>query len=103
MSVLTLLGVVGCTLWSGLSGGSGFLLGAGFSILNFWSWHRLVRRIGDPGQVRTANASAAAFGMRYVLFAAAGYAIIQYFRASLFAALAGCFVAVAVIILEILL
>ena len=41
--------------------------------------------------------------MRYILFAMVGYVILNYFEANVLAALAGCFVAVAAVILEILL
>jgi hypothetical protein len=88
----------------GAAGAIGFLLGAAFSGLNFWFWHRLVQRVGEvsaPGET-PRKTSAIFFGLRYFLFIAAGYVILRFFEASLFAALAGCFVAVAAVILEIL-
>jgi len=62
-----------------------------------------VRRIGEPSSEAPQKASSAAFGARYAVFGLAGYVIIQYFEASLFAVLAGCFVAVAGVIVEVLL
>lgn len=82
----------------------GFFVGAAFSAVNFWFWHRLVRKLGaepeDPDRPR--QAPTVMFGMRYLLFGLGGYAILNYFEASLLAALAGIFVAVAAVILEIL-
>jgi hypothetical protein len=104
MAVLTGAGTA-VTLWlGGTPLAAGFFLGAAFSALNFWLWHRLVRRIGETsaedGEPR--KGAGALFGARYLLFGLAGYAILKYFEASLFAALMGCFIAVAAVILEIL-
>ena len=104
MAVLALVGAG----WAGLYGGSkwliGFVAGAIFSVLNFWFWHRLVRRLGEVSGDGSEphRASTMFFGMRYFLFMGAAYAILQYFEASLSAALVGIFVAVAAVLLEIL-
>ena len=42
-------------------------------------------------------------GMRYIVFVLLGYAILKYFEANVLAALAGCFVAVTAVVLEVLL
>ncbi len=82
----------------------GFVTGAVFSMLNFWFWHRLVRRVGanatlDEGR---GNTSVILFAGRYGVFAALAYVILRFSEASLSAALAGLFVAVAAVLLEIL-
>lgn len=75
----------------------GFAVGAAFSVVNLWAWHRFVNRVGE------STPAPVLFAGRYFIFAAAGYAILNYFEASLLAALAGCFTAVAAVLLEILL
>jgi hypothetical protein len=73
-------------------------VGAAFSELNFWLWQRTVRRVGEGG-----SGGATMFGLRYAGFVLAGYAILNYFEANVLAALTGCFIAVAAVLLEILL
>jgi hypothetical protein len=104
MAGVTVLGAVAAVIAAGAPALIGFLLGAAFSAANFWLWHRLVARVGEvsaPGE-QPHKISTMFFGLRYFLFIAAGYVILRFFEASLFAALAGCFVAVAAVILEIL-
>ena len=100
MAGLGVCGSVGVGVLYGLPAGVGFAVGAMFSIVNFWFWHRLVNALG-----RTAGeankGSIVLFAGRYGLFAIALYVILQYFEASLFAALAGIFVAVAAVLVEI--
>jgi hypothetical protein len=89
-------------VYGGLTWLTGFFLGAGFSVLNFWFFHRLVVRLGrDSSGGRGAGSSAVLLGSRYLLFGAAGYVILKFLDASFIAALFGCFVAVAAVILEI--
>jgi hypothetical protein len=82
----------------------GFLTGAAFSAINFWFWHRLVTRIGRDAdsEDRRGSAPVVLFALRYGAFAAALYVILKSSEASLSAALAGIFVAVAAVLLEIL-
>jgi hypothetical protein len=102
ITVLTAAGAAGAFLYGGTAWLAGVLLGAGFSILNFWLIHRLVLQLGGTGQEqRGGGAPAVLLGGRYLLFGAAGYAILKFFDASITAALFGCFVAVAAVILEI--
>ena len=93
-------GAVGLWVIYGVPAGLGFAVGAIFSVVNFWFWHRMGNELG-----RTAGeankGSIALFAGRYGLFAVALYVILQYFEASLFAALAGIFVAVAAVLVEI--
>ena len=104
MAAITVIGTIAAFVYRGLPSGAGFLLGAVFSVLNFWFWHRLVRRIGEIKHPEEGprKASSVLFGLRYLLFGLAAYGILHHIEGSLFAALAGCFVAVAAVILEIL-
>jgi hypothetical protein len=104
MAGLSAAGAIAAALYGGLPWVSGFLAGAVFSALNFWFWHRLVNRIGrteNTGE-RRGSGPVVLFALRYGLFAAALYVILQYFEASLSAALVGIFVAVAAVLLQIL-
>lgn len=98
IGILALLGTVVALLRWGGPAGLGFALGSAFSALNFRLWHGTVRRLGGAKSPVTAM-----FGMRYIAFVLAGYAILKYFEANVLAALVGCFVAVTAVVLEILL
>jgi hypothetical protein len=104
MAAIAAAGTVVGLVYGGFPVGGGFLVGAIFSILNFWFWHLLVRRIGETGGTEEGprKASTTLFALRYLIFGLVLYGILLYFKASLFAALVGCFVAVAAVILEIL-
>jgi hypothetical protein len=91
-------GTFGAGLVANIPGMIGFAVGAAFSMLNFYLWHRTVSHVGTGGS--SGNALS---GMRFIVFVLAGYAILNYFEANVLAALAGCFVAVAAVLLEILL
>ncbi len=98
IGTLALLGTVVALLRWGGAAGLGFALGSAFSALNFRLWHGTVRRVGGPKSPLTAMV-----GMRYIVFVLLGYAILKYFEANVLAALAGCFVAVTAVVLEVLL
>jgi len=98
VGVLALAGTILAGLRWGGAEALGFAVGATFSALNFRLWHGMVRRVGGPSSPGTAL-----LGLRYVLFIAGGYAILNYFEANVLAALIGCFVAVAAVLVEILL
>lgn len=102
MAALAAIGTTGAGIYGGASWAIGFLTGAVFSAVNFWFWHRMVRRLGQGGG-ESRNSSIILFGIRYFLFVGGVYATIRYFEASLSAALIGIFVAVAAVFLEILL
>lgn len=103
MSVLTLAGSLSAFQIGGWRWVTGFLLGAAFSALNFRFFRRIVDAVGSSaGRSRPRSGSAVFLGARYLLFGLAGYAILRFFDASIAAALAGCFVCVAAVILEIL-
>jgi len=95
---LSIGGTFGAGMVAGIPATIGFAVGAAFSMLNFYLWHRTVSHVGTG-----TSGAGAMFGLRYMVFALAAYAILNYFEANVLAALAGCFVAVAAVILEILL
>jgi hypothetical protein len=108
--------IQGLTLAFGLTGagagtaafgwqwGVGFLLGAMASWANFHWLKRLVMALSQasaaPGKSPRKRV-AVIFGLRYLLLAAGAYAIVNYSEFSLAAALAGLFVAVAAVVIEI--
>jgi hypothetical protein len=102
--VLGGIGAVVAAIVGGLPAAGGFLLGAGISYLNFRWLKRLVDSFGRTAiSGRTPGAKVAVFlGLRYVFLGAGAYVILRSSVVSLPAALAGLFVAVAAVILEIL-
>jgi hypothetical protein len=100
MGVLALGGVLIAAGIAGVPGALGFATGALFSGVNFWFWHKLVRRLGETQTATAGKGSIITFALRYFLFGAGLYATINYFEASLHAALIGIFVAVAAVLLE---
>ncbi|MBC7926881.1 MAG: ATP synthase subunit I [Bryobacteraceae bacterium] len=98
MAVLALAGTALAAVRLGSEGALGFALGSAFSIVNFWLWHRMVRRLGEAKPGGTLS-----FLGRYLILAAGGYVILNVLEASVLAALAGCLIAVVSLILEILL
>ena len=103
MAVIAAAGCAAAWYLLGVPGLIGFAAGASFSALTFYFSHRVVQRVGaSEEEPRSARESAILLSLRYFVFCAAGYAIVNYFGASLPAILAGGFVAVAAVILEIL-
>jgi hypothetical protein len=105
MAGLSIAGAVAAGFYGGGDWIAGFLIGSLFSALNFWFWHRLVARVGEPAESGgpPRGASVVVFGLRYLIFVTAAYVILQYFGASLLAALLGIFVAVGAVLIEIFL
>ena len=86
----------------GVSSGCGFLCGALISLLNFRWWKTVVGRLGDPGRGPGLRGSAAILGLRYLLIGGAIYVIVKYLEVNLTAILAGLFVSVAAVVIELL-
>jgi hypothetical protein len=102
---LALAGAAAGSLALGWRWGAAFLLGAMTSWVNFRWMKRFVAALGQaatapkkPPRKRVA----VVFGMRYLLLAAGAYVIVNYSGLSLAAALAGLFVSVAAVVIEIL-
>jgi hypothetical protein len=91
-------GTIGFWAWHGWTWGVGFALGAFGSWLNLRLWRRVVGALGEQVRPRPAWRSI----VRYLLMAALVYVIFRYSPISVAAALAGLFVAVAAVLLEIL-
>ena len=81
--------------------GLGFLAGALASLANFRWLHQLTASLGPSGQ-RARKRVLLFLLLRYFLLGAGGYVIVKIFGLSLAAALAGLFVAVAAVIVEII-
>ena len=93
-------GAVALVAWRGWLWGAGWVIGTAVSALNFRWLKQLVEGIGGEA----AKPRKAVFlGMRYLLLGGGAYVILKYSAISLPAALAGLFVSVAAVIVEILL
>src|SRR6476620_4028152 len=88
MAALSSAGVLALLLWQGWRWGLGFALGAAASWLNFRWLKKLVDSLGQAAAgKRIKNRAAVLLGLRYVLLASAGYAILRFSEISLTAAL----------------
>jgi hypothetical protein len=94
-------GAIGAVAARGLRPAAGFLIGAIISLINFRWWVGLAGAIGGSAKP-PLRGSAAILGLRYVLVAGVVYAIVKILEITLVAVLAGMFVSVAAVILEIL-
>jgi ATP synthase I chain len=100
-AVLGALGTVAILVARGPRPAAGFLAGALISLLNFRWWTRLAGALGDTGKA-PMRGSAVFLALRYLLAAGAIYVIVKILETALAAVLAGLFVSVAAVILEIL-
>jgi len=100
MAVLAAAGVMALAVWRGWRWGAGFGVGAGASWLSFRWMKQMADALGRGGRPRRRIAVLA--GLRYVLLGGGAYVILRYSSISLPAALAGLFVSVAAVIVEIL-
>jgi ATP synthase I chain len=92
-------GAVGLFVWRGWTWSAGWLIGSAVSALNFRWLKQLTDSLGDTA----AKPRKAVFlGMRYLLLGGGAYVILKYSPISLSAALAGLFVSVVAVIVEIL-
>ncbi|HXA52393.1 MAG TPA: ATP synthase subunit I [Candidatus Acidoferrum sp.] len=92
-------GVIALLVWRGWTWSLGWVLGCTASMLNF-HW---LRRVTDSlGSGTAKDRKAVLLGLRYLLLGGGAYVILKYTAISLPAALAGLFVPVAAVIIEIL-
>jgi hypothetical protein len=90
-------GSVAALAWRGWRVGAGFALGAAISWINFrWLKHAVDSLSGKRARPRLAVLA----GFRYLFLGAAAYAILRYSSISLRATLAGLFVSVTAVIVE---
>ena len=80
---------------------SGFVIGASISLLNFYWWKGLAAQLSTATGDRPLRASGFFMSARYVIGGVAIYAIVKLLGINLAAVLAGLFVSVAAILLEI--
>ena len=92
-------GVIALLVWRGWTWSLGWVLGCTASMLNFHWLRRVTESLGSgPAKDRKA----VLLGLRYLLLGGGAYVILKYTAISLPAALAGLFVPVAAVIIEIL-
>ena len=99
---LGILGALVALFWRGVNDASGFVIGSSFSLLNFTWWKGLANALGGPSGERPLRGNAVFLAARYLVAAALIYVIVRFLGITLAAVLAGLFVSVAAIILEIL-
>lgn len=92
-------GALAALAWRGWTAGAGFALGASAAWLNFRWLEGFVAGLGPAGK---PGRFAVFFAFRYLLLAAGAYVILKYSKLSLPAALAGLFVPLAAVIIEVL-
>ena len=103
MLALSVAGVAAAYYYYGRAGAVGYAVGAAISILNFRSFEKIVAMTGVvEGDAPPKRKSALFLGVRYFVFAAGAYGLIKVFEANFLAALAGFFVCVVAVIIEIL-
>ena len=98
---ILLVAVIGSlvALWRGWTYGAAFALGAWASWLNFRWLKGFVAGLGPGGK---PSGFMLFFAVRYLLLAGAAYVILRYSKLSLAAMLAGLFVSLAAVTIEIL-
>jgi ATP synthase I chain len=101
MPWLTGVVAVGTSVWKGPLTGFAFLLGAVAAYLNFSWLHQMVEGLG-PGGRPPRKRVYVLFLLRFGLLAVGGYVIVKIFGMNGIAALAGLFVPVAAVTVEIL-
>ena len=91
-------GTMAALAWRGWRVGAGFALGAAISWINFrWLKHAVDSLSGKRARPRLAVLA----GFRYMLLGGAAYVILRYSSISLRATLAGLFVSVIAVIVEV--
>jgi len=98
MAALTGAGVAGGWVLYGTAGALGFLAGAAMSFANAYWMHRIAMSVGQAGKPRVASMLGI---LRYLLMLAVVYAILNVSETGFLAALAGCFVHIVAVVLEV--
>jgi hypothetical protein len=99
MAALAGGGIAGAWMLWGVPGTLGFTLGSVISFGNAWWTHRVAMSIG-PGGEKPGGASFLAV-FRYLLMLGILYVILDYSEIGFLAALAGCFVHIVAVVLEV--
>lgn len=98
---LGIAGVIAALIWRGPRAAVGFLIGAIISMANLRWWTTLANALGPSGKT-PLRGSVALLSLRYLAAAAVIYVIVKILEVTLVAVLAGLFVSVAAVIIEIL-
>lgn len=98
---LAIAGVIAVLIWRGPRPAVGFLAGAILSLANLRWWTSLANALGSASKP-PLRGSAALLALRYLAAAAIIYVIVRFLGTTLAAVLAGLFVSVAAVIVEIL-
>jgi hypothetical protein len=104
MAALAVAGTVIGGIYWGVPAAAGFAAGSVIAFFNFRWLSRMVLSIGAPDtapEKRLKPVSAMLLAARYLLFGAAGYAIFIVSETGFKAALAGCCINIAAVILEV--
>src|SRR5687767_9500560 len=102
MGALAAAGVMAAGLHSGVAGAIGFTAGAAVSFLSFRWMSNMVFAIGAPESSAKRRFSMVLLAGRYLVFTVVGYAIFRYSEVGFLAALAGCCIQIAAVILEVI-
>jgi len=100
-AVLAIAGVLTALAWKGPRVAAGFLVGSLISLVNLRWWTSLANALGSSAKP-PLRGSAALLALRYVAAAAVIYVIVKFLEIALAAVLAGLFVSVAAVVIEIL-
>jgi len=96
-------GVIAAAIYSGWRLAAGYVVGAAASYLNFRWLKQITNALGAAATGKPPSTRVGViFGLRYLLLGLGAYAILNFTTLSLAAALAGLFVPVAAVVLEIL-
>ena len=96
------VGALACWVAAGGRWTGGFLLGSAISLVNYRGMRKVVESLGgqSPGRKFTA-AGGLRLTLRFALLGGAAYAILRYTSISLLAVLAGLFVLIAAVFVEV--
>jgi hypothetical protein len=101
MFALTATGIAGAWFFWGPHGLGGFLIGAVLSFGNAWWMHRLSMSIGIESPTAGRGAASFVAVFRYLLMLGILYVILNVSETGFLAALAGCFVHIVAVVLEV--
>jgi hypothetical protein len=99
MAVVASAGIAGAFLLRGAPEALGFTAGAAISFGNAWWMHRVSMSIGQDAEKPKGAPLLAVF--RYLIMLGILYVILDYSRSGFLAALAGCFVHIIAVVLEV--
>lgn len=101
MFTLAATGLVIAWFLQGLPAVLGFLAGVAISFGNAWWMRRISMSIGNPGQSRGSGPASILAVFRYFLMLGILYVILNVSETGFLAALAGCFVHIVAVVLEV--